>query len=176
MDTSSINRKAVSQKVGFHIGSTEAPVKTIEFLNLSCPYCKEWWDKSGSVLDPYVSNGKVQRIVKLFDKDKPGLRKGSILHTYLDYEDSDRTARDLDFYMRHFYEWAPLPDQDLSVFAETQRQARKRDNRSRSEAIIKEAAEANVKLVPTVFIGEHIFDEHISTEELKDIIENELKR
>ncbi|EXJ22672.1 Protein-disulfide isomerase [Alkalibacterium sp. AK22] len=175
MNTEQINSEAVNQTVGFHLGQADAPVKTVEFINLRCPYCKEWWDKSGQVLDPYVSNGQVQRIVKLFDKDKPGLRKGNILHTYLDYEDRKRAAEDLNYYMHHFNDWAALPDQDLSVFAETQRQARKQDNRSQSEAIVQEAAEANVRLVPTIFIGEHVFDEHISVEELRDIVENKLK-
>ena len=49
-------------------------------------------------------------------------------------------------------------------------------NKEEAKAIIDEAKEANVTLVPTVVIGEHIFDESISEEELVSYIEEELQK
>ena len=50
------------------------------------------------------------------------------------------------------------------------------ENLADAEMIIAEAEKANVQLVPTVFIDNYIFDEHISNEELKEIIETRLNR
>ena len=39
--------------------------------------------------------------------------------------------------------------------------------------IIQEADDANVVFVPSVFIGDHVFDEHITPVELKEFIDLE---
>lgn len=80
MDTSTMNADKVNLTYGFKIGSEDAPVKVIEFVNLNCPYCKQWYVDSKDVLTKYVNENKVQRVIKLFDKEKPGLRKGNVVH------------------------------------------------------------------------------------------------
>ncbi|MCC5895252.1 MAG: DsbA family protein [Alkalibacterium sp.] len=176
MDTRNINADAITTEEGIHIGSKSAPIKVIEFLNLKCPYCKEWWEKSSPVLDKYVDDGKVERIVKLFDKDKPSLRKGNVLHAHLDYSDPKKAKEDIDYYVEHLENWGNLPEEEIAAFARDKRGADKQSNQKVSETIIKETDKANVKFVPTVFIEDYIFDEHITEEELKNIIETKLKR
>ncbi|WP_423188615.1 thioredoxin domain-containing protein [Alkalibacterium sp. f15] len=174
MDISEINRKTITTEGGFHFGDPNAPVKVVEFINLRCPFCKMWWKTASAVLDEYEKNGKVERIVKHFDKKKPGLDKGNVLHSYLDYGDPERTREDIDYYVDHLDEWGNLSKADIATYAEDKRQSVKQNNSDQSEAVINETEKANVSMVPTVVIGEHIFDENILEDELKQIIEEEL--
>lgn len=174
MDISVINRSAVTTEGGFHFGNPDAPVKIVEFINLRCPFCKMWRENSLTVLDEYEKNGKVERIVKHFDKQEPKLDKGNVLHSYLDYADPEQTREDINYYVDHLDEWGNLSKADLATYAEEKRNAVKQNNTDQSEAIIKETEKANITMVPTVVIGEHIFDENITEQELKQIIEDEL--
>jgi len=173
MDSSEIDSKAVTTDTGFHFGEPDAPVKVIEFINLRCPFCKMWWQKADDVLKAYEKNGQIERIVKHFDKEKPGLDKGNVLHSYLDYRDMEKTRQDIDYYVDHLDEWGSLPKDDIAVYAGNKRNAKKQDNSEESKKITLETKEVNITMVPTVIIGEHIFDENISAEELKIIIESE---
>lgn len=176
MDTRNIKADAISTEGGFHFGDKDAPIKVIEFINLKCPYCKEWWEKGSPILDKYIKDNKVERIVKLFDKEKPSLRTGNVLHAHLDYNDIDSVRKDIDYYVEHLDEWGNLSEEQVAEFAQTHRGAEKQENVSSAEHIVKEAEAANVKFVPTVFIEDYIFDEHITEKELKSIIETKLKR
>ena len=42
----------------------------IEFINVRCPYCRKWFEESKELLAQSVKSGKVERIIKLFDKEK----------------------------------------------------------------------------------------------------------
>lgn len=176
MDTSAINSQAVTTEGGFHFGDPNAPVKVVEYINLRCPYSKMWWENSAAVLDEYERNGQVERIVKHFDKEKPGLDKGNVLHSYLDYSNHEQARKDIDHYVAHMDEWGNLTKEDVARYAEDKTNATRQNNTKESEAIVNETVEANVKFVPTVVIGSHIFDENISDEELRKIIEEELSR
>lgn len=176
MDTSDIKTDAITTEGGLHLGDKDAPVKVVEFLNLRCPYSREWWDKSSSVLEQYIEDNKVERIIKFYDKDKPGLKKGNILHAHINYENSEQAKEDIDFYSNHLDEWGDLPEDKVSAYAEEKRGAGHQDNSAQSEAIINEAKAANVTLVPTVAIEDYVFDEKITEEELESIIEAKLKR
>lgn len=176
MDISAIKAQAVTTKGGFHFGDPNAPVKIVEFINLKCPYSKMWWEDAPAVLDKYVKNGQVERIVKHFDKQKPGLDKGNVLHNYLDYSNPDQAREDIDFYVDHLNEWGNLSKEDIATYAEEKRNAVRQDNTDESEAILNETIETNVTLVPTIIMGEHIFDENITNDELNTLIEEELSK
>lgn len=45
------------------------------------------------------------------------------------------------------------------------------DNTVQLAAIVDEAQAANIKFVPTIIAGEHIFDESITSEELDTILQ-----
>ena len=176
MDTSVIKANKVNEINGLKVGKADAPVKVIEFINLRCPYSKQWFEKSYHILQEYVEEGKVQRIVKHFDKDSSGLRKGNILHSFLDYEEPEKSLEDIYFFFNHLSQWGMLEDEDIKKFAGKNRKLESQNNKEEANAIIDEAKEANVTLVPSVFIGEHIFDESISEEELVSYIEEELQK
>lgn len=177
MDISSIKAGEVDTDYGFKIGNPDAPVKIIEFINLRCPYCKQWYDESKDVLTEYVVSGKVQRIIKHFDKEKPSLKSGNIVHHYLDYQDPDKVLGEIDYFFAHQKEWGNLDEyEDVAAYVEEKRGLKHQPNDKEISGIIKEAVAANVTLVPTVFVGEAIFDEHMTPNKLTELIEKELKK
>lgn len=174
LDTSVIDSKKVTAKGGLLIGEDIAPVKIVEFINLRCPYSKQWWEESLPLLDKYVKESKVQRIVKHFDKEKPGLRKGNVLHRYLDHSDPEQAKEDITYYFAHLNEWGSLPEEEIAGYAKEKRNATERDNKEHALTIIAETEKANITMVPTVVINDNIFDENISEKELEKIIKTEL--
>ena len=172
MDISTIKADKVNTTTGIKIGSEDAPVKVIEFINLKCPYCKMWYEDSKDLLTEYVSSGKVQRIIKHFDKEKPSLKKGNVLHRYLDYTNPEKALEEIDYFFAHQDEWGNLGDfEAIAKYAEEKRGLSLQSNELEAQEIIKEANEAEVVFVPTIFIEKEIFDEHITQQELKDLIE-----
>ncbi|EDP69083.1 hypothetical protein CAT7_06166 [Carnobacterium sp. AT7] len=172
MDISTIKAEKVNTTIGIKIGSEDAPVKVIEFINLKCPYCKMWYEDSKDLLAEYVSAGKVQRVIKHFDKEKPSLKKGNVLHRYLDYTNPEKALEEIDYFFAHQDEWGNLGDFDaIAEYAEEKRGLSLQSNEMAAQGIVEEANEAKVVFVPTVFIEKEIFDEHITPQELKDLIE-----
>jgi protein-disulfide isomerase len=177
MDISNIKANEVGIMFGFKIGEAAAPVKVIEFINLRCPYCAKWFDDSKGVLDKYVQSGKVQRVIKHFDKESPGLKTGNIVHHFLDYRTPEKALKEIEFLLTHQNEWGRLNHQDeIKSYLEKERGLIYQPNENEINGIIQEAANACVTLVPSVFIGEEIFDEHITAEELTALIEAELTK
>ncbi|MBC9825731.1 DsbA family protein [Carnobacterium inhibens] len=176
MDISNIKADKVNTTYGIKIGSDDAPVKVIEFINLKCPYCKMWYEDSKDLLTEYVSAGKVQRIVKHFDKEKPSLKKGNIIHQYLDYTNPEKALEEIDYFFVHQDEWGDLEDfTEIAAYATEKRNLSVQSNEAEAKGIVKEANEANVVFVPTVFIEDEIFDEHITQQELKELIDSRIK-
>ena len=79
MDISVIKASLVNDFNGVKIGSDTAPKRLIEFINLRCPYCKQWFEESYDTLDQAVAEVKIQRIIKLLDKDKISLHRGYVM-------------------------------------------------------------------------------------------------
>lgn len=175
MDTSDMHADKVTTEGGWHFGNSDAPIKVVEFINLRCPYCKMWWEKAEKVLDPYVSDGKVERIIKHFDKEKPSLRKGNVLHHHLDYKD-ENLREHVDSIIARQDDWGDLDEEQVAEWAQNELGLSAQSNAEQSSKIIEEAKEANVFFVPSIFIEDYIFDENISDEELKEIIEIKLDR
>ena len=73
------------------IGSESAPIKVESFINLACPYCKNFFFAADTVLKPFIDQGKVQHTIKHFDKTKQGLLKGTIANIYLNYQRPEET-------------------------------------------------------------------------------------
>lgn len=176
LDISNIKASEITTEGGIHFGDENAPVKIVEFINVRCPFCRQWWEEFAPVLDTYVEEGKVERIVKLFDKEKPSLKKGNVIHRYLDYNNTDKTKEDISYFLEHQDEWGNLEEPEVAEYAVSKRQLQVQENLPEANTVIEEAEKANVTLVPSVFIDENIFDEHISNEELRKIIETKLNK
>ena len=176
MDISQIDASKVGTEYGFKIGSEEAPVKVIEFINLRCPYCKKWHDLSKETLDKYVAEGKIQRIIKHFDKEKPSLQKGNVAHHHLDYANPEAALKTMDFLFNQQDQWGDLENAEVASYIEKTLGLPDQPNEAQIKGIIAEAEAANIFFVPTVIIGKEIFDEHITVAELATLIDNELAK
>ena len=175
MDTSKIKANEIGTTYGLKIGDSNAPVKVVEFINLSCPFCKKWHDNSKNLLAKYVEEGKVQHIIKHYNKETPHLTKGNIIHRYLDYSNPKADLEEIDYFFEKQNEWSVLETQDEIVdYIKEKRNLTLQSNKKEIEGIVEEAVRANVELVPTVFIENEIFDEHITLDELQQLIENRL--
>lgn len=166
MDISVIDGTKVTTKNGLIIGSDSAPVKIVEFMNIRCPYCKQWFEESKETLEQAVADGKVQRIIKLLDKDKESLQRGNVMHHHIDYDYPEKALTAIEEIYKTQDLWGNLSLEEVATFAETNLSLVENTQTELVNSIIDEANQANIKFVPTVVIGEHIFDESISKEEL----------
>lgn len=166
MDISVIDATKVTPKNGLILGKDTAPVKMVEFMNVRCPYCKKWFEESFDLLNEYVNSGKVQRVIKLLDKEKESLQRGNVIHHQINYDFPEKALTDLKKIYATQDQWGNLSLADVAIFAEDRLQLSKNKNSAIVESVIAEAEAATIKFVPTIVIGEHIFDESVTKDEL----------
>ncbi|MBP1047679.1 DsbA family protein [Enterococcus sp. BWM-S5] len=172
MDISIINPIPAKTNNGLVIGKDSAPIKMYEFMNVRCPFCKQWFEEYYDLLTEYVNEGKVQRIIKLFDKEKESLLPGNVMHKHINYELPLKGLTDI----RQIYatqdDWGKLSLEGVKQFAEDNLELPEMDNSIVAQQVITEAEAANIKFVPTVIVNEHIFDENITEAELRAILDS----
>ncbi|HCM88993.1 MULTISPECIES: thioredoxin domain-containing protein [Vagococcus] len=169
MGMTDVDVTKINTETGIKIGDDNAPTKIVEFINLRCPYCRQWSDEKDDLLQELVNEGKIQRIIKLFNKEKPALTKGNVMHGFVPNDASAISA------IRSIYEtqdtWGDLEDHtEIANFAESTLSLTRQNSEEISQAIVKEAEEANVFFIPTVIVGNQVFDQKISNEELLKLL------
>lgn len=170
MDISVIDATKVTPEYGLKVGSDTAPKKTIEFINLRCPYCKKWFMESFDLLEEALAQNKVQRIIKLYDKEKPSLQRGNVMQHHLSYQDPAKALLEIKQIFDTQDEWGDLSLEEVATFAEKNLGLKEQLHPEIIEHVIEEAAAANIQFVPTIIVGEHIFDESVSPDELKSYL------
>lgn len=170
MGMTDVDVSKLNTTTGIKVGDSDAPVKIIEFINIRCPYCRQWFDEKNDLLQEYVNAGKIERIIKLFDKEKPALAKGNIMHHHVPTDASAMSA------IKAIYDtqdiWGDLEDHtEIAEYAVNTLGLSLQDNDEMSQAILEEAIDANVFFIPTVIIGDQVFDQKISNEELIALLE-----
>lgn len=170
MDISVIDASKVTTTDGLKVGKEDAPKKTIEFINLRCPYCKKWFEESFDLLSEAVSQGKVQRILKLYDKEKPSLQRGNVMQHHLSYHQPEKAVEEIQQIFATQDEWGDLSLEEVAVFAEKQLGLKEQIYPEIINNIITEATNANIQFVPTIIVDKNIFDESISEDELKQYL------
>lgn len=169
MDISIIDASKTNTEFGIHYGAEDAPKKVIEFVNLACPYSRQWFEESYELLEQAVAQGKAQRVFKLFDKEKESLQRGNVMHRYVTKNDGAQAIKDIKKIYQTQPDWKGLSLAEVAEYAEKILGLKKQEQ-TEAEEIIEEAAAANIRFVPTVIIGESIFDESISYEELHSLV------
>ncbi|MGY3750153.1 thioredoxin domain-containing protein [Vagococcus acidifermentans] len=166
-----IKPELTNTTTGIIIGQADAPVKIIEFTNLRCPFCKQWWDERNDLLNQYVAEHKLQRIIKLFDKEKESLRPGNVMHHHVPKEpDAALSAIDAIFDTQN--QWGTLQTlDDIAKFAETELHLTLQDYEQTAQSVIDEADAAGIRFIPTMVINGHVFDQKISAAELIALLE-----
>lgn len=170
MDISIIDASKVTTTNGIKIGEDTAPKKIVEFMNLRCPFCKQWFEESYDLLEKAVVEGKVQRIIKLFDKEKESLQRGNIMQHHITWNDGTQALADIKKAYAAQDEWGELSLTDVALYAEQQLGLTEQTNQEMVDHIITEAEAANIKFVPTCVVEDEIFDENISLDKLAEIL------
>lgn len=137
-----------------------------EFMNLRCPYCRQWFNESKALL----ADADVTRVIKLFDKEKPSLQRGNVMHRFVDTTNESTILASIQKIFDTQEEWGNLELDEVATFAKEKLGLSENNHSTYSQLIVDEANAANIKFVPTIIVEEHIFDESISEAELKEIL------
>ena len=167
------NHSKITQNDGLKIGSDNAPLKIVEYINLRCPDSKNYEENIAPFLNEYIKNGTVQRILKHFDKKKYPLEVGNVLNQYLDYNASEET---LDLIKQLFTEqntWGQNRLAEIPHVAVEYGLSLQSENRNLAKRISEEIKAVNVTHVPTVFVGEKAFVETFELDEFKKAVEDQ---
>lgn len=161
MDITIINAEKTNTKNGILYGDPAAPKKMVEFINLACPFCRQWFNESYDLLEDAVKDGQVQRVIKLFDKEKESLQRGNVMHHHITITNAERALAEIKKVFDSQDEWKNLPLPEVADYAKNQLGLTFQKDAQVAQAIIDEANEANIRFVPTVILDDHIFDESI---------------
>ncbi|MFC6170018.1 thioredoxin domain-containing protein [Loigolactobacillus jiayinensis] len=169
MDTTKIDPAKISQQ-GLVVGASDAPITVTEFINLRCPYSKEWFEKATPILEPAIAAGRVKRVFKLFDKQKDKLKNGNFVQHFLPYDQPEQAYAAVRFLFAQQDIWGDFSEAELTTYMAEKLKLTRQPNHTMINMVLNEAKAANVQFVPTIIIGEQIFDEHITPTELAKLI------
>lgn len=171
-----IDPSKTNDSVGIQLGDKDAPVIVKEYVNLRCPYCLQWFEESKETYRELIDNGTVRRVLKLMDKEKFGLHYGNVMHRYVPKQASyDEVAEALSKIYHTQKQWGDMSQDktlaSVAEYAEEVLHLTEDTDEKMSEAIIEETLSSGIRFVPTIVIGEHVFDQKISQEDFRRIIE-----
>ncbi|MFD2114300.1 thioredoxin domain-containing protein [Paenibacillus yanchengensis] len=158
-------------------GDERAPVKVEVFLNLSCPYCATIFQVADEILIPYIEKGQVQYVIKHYDKPREMLLYGTLVNSFLDYQDPPRVYEIIKQLFATQRQWSESDSDSIKkMLIDVYQLQEQPDNIDFSLNIIEEAIQRQVKMVPTVFINDKEFQYpiEINAQQLKDKIEQVL--
>lgn len=170
MDTTNIQLEGISE-FGIVIGSEKAPKTMIEYINLRCPYCKQFWNQNNSLLTEAINNEQLKLVIKLLDKVKPSLQRGNIMHHHVSIDNPDLAIQEIQQIFDTQDDWSSLSLSEVAKFAKEKLGLKEQMNDRYITKVFREAESANIVFVPTAVVGGTIFDEHLTADELKILIE-----
>ena len=150
----SFNYSEITYDDALKLGSDDAPVKVVEYVNLRCPFSKKYEENVAPALDGYIRDRKVQRILKHFDKEKYPLEVGSVLNQYLDYDTPEETYELVQNIFADQDDWGNERLSHIPHVAKEYGLTLQENNKEQAERVFKEVQAVNVELIPTIFVGE----------------------
>lgn len=138
------------------LGKDDAPIKVEVFSNLSCPGSKIFYGMTKEILPEHIESGKIQYILKLYDKPREELLNGFLIHLCLEYDNPKRTFEIIDDLFTTQEEWIHYNSAQLKQLLVSKYGLHEEEieaNTERSLQVTLEAIERDVKLVPTLFIN-----------------------
>lgn len=159
-----IDTSKVTSTTGIKIGPKEAQNTLIEFVNLRCPYCRQWWDEKLDLITHEVSTSNLHYVIKLFNKESPGLVLGNVMHQYV--PTNEQAVEVITKIYDTQNDWGNLfsPD-EVEHFAEKTLGLVKQQNQNMLDSIVKEAFDASIRFVPTLIVDDIDFDQKISNKD-----------
>ncbi|WP_207940275.1 hypothetical protein DOK78_002249 [Enterococcus sp. DIV2402] len=170
MDISVIKTNKTNKDNGIFIGDL-APKQLLEFINVRCPYCKKWFEESRELLNEAVNANKIQRIIKLIDRPKESLQRGNVMHRFVTTDHAQQTLADLTKIFATQAQWGNLSLEEVAEFAKNELHLSEHNHLEYAQKLVEETEQATIKFVPTIVIGDHIFDENIDQETLTGYID-----
>jgi len=163
------------------LGRDDAPIKVEVFSNLSCPGSKIFYDMTKEILPVHIESGKIQYILKLYDKPREELLNGFLIHLCLEYNNPTRTFEIIDDLFATQDEWIHYNSVELKQLLITKYGLHEEEieaNTERSLQVTLEAIERDVKLVPSLFINgeKYSFKERRVYSEYPDYITASLEK
>lgn len=171
----SFNYSKITLDDSIKIGSDEAPLKIVEYINLRCPDSKNYEENIAPFLDTYIKDGSVQRILKHFDKQKYPLEVGNVFNQYLDYNTPEETFNLIKTLFNEQETWGKNRLSQIPHIAKDYGLSLQSQNRKQALRIDEEVKAVNVTNVPTIFVGDTAFVESINLEKFKEAVESNLK-
>ncbi len=166
------NLNEITHEDSLNIGSDDAPLKVVEYINLRCPDSKHYEENIAPFFDEYIQKGMVQRIVKHFDKEKYPLEAGNVLNQYLDYDQPQETYALVKKLFKKQDAWGKKRLAEIPHVAKEYGLTLQKKKREQAARISQEVQAANINYIPTVFVGKEAFVETIEGEELQKVVED----
>lgn len=167
----SFNTSEISHNHGLKIGSDDAPLKIVEYINLRCPDSKNYEENVAPFLKEYVKNGTVQRILKHFDKQTVHLELGNLLNQYLNYDTPEETYEIIEDIFQEQANWGRHRLSDIPHLAKKHNLSLQAENREQAHQVTAEVNAVGVERIPTVFVGDEALVEKIDLDEFKAAVE-----
>lgn len=157
------------------IGSDDAPLKVVEYINLRCPDSKKYEEEISPYLNQYIEEGKVQRILKHFDKEVHALDKGNLLNQYLDYRNFSATYAIMQELFKKQSQWGTKRMAEIPHFAQNKGLELQADNLVHSQNVLKEVEKIGIEYIPTIIVEDNAFVENIPFDDFKDTVNKYIK-
>ncbi|MFC4402985.1 thioredoxin domain-containing protein [Gracilibacillus xinjiangensis] len=164
------------------IGKNDAPVKLEAFINVACKGTANIYHLGKQALPEYIESGKLQIIIKLYDKPREELLLGSLVHWSLDHSNPEQTLHVITDLLEKHPSWMELSDKELKqqIVKDYGLSPEERlENVDISLAITKEAIERDISKVPTLFFNGkrlHGYTYELEPEDLKNAVEQALSQ
>ena len=164
------------------IGSDDAPLKLEAFMNVACKGSASIYRLAKQVLPEYISSGKLQVIIKLYDKPREELILGPVVHWSLDHTNPMQAIHVVMDLLEQHPTWMELSNIEMKqkIVKEYGLSPEERlENVDVSLAVTKEAIEREITIVPTLFFnGEKLlgFTYELEPEDLRSAVELALEK
>lgn len=165
----------ITHQDSLKIGSDDATLKVIEYINLRCPDSKNYEENIAPYLDPYIEDGKVQRILKHYDKKKYPLEAGSVMNQYLNYSTPKETYNLTKRLFKEQNDWGMNRLSQIPHIAKEYGLTLQDDNHEQANRIDIEVRKVKITKIPTIFVGDIAFEETVDKKQFKKVVEDGLK-
>lgn len=171
MDTTKIDTTKVTSSIGIKIGKADAPNLLLEFVNLRCPFCKQWWNEKLDLISEEVKNDNLHYVIKLFNKDSASLSLGNVMHEYV--PNNEQAIKIITDIYNTQSQWGSLNSpEEVRAFAEVTLGLTKQHNETMLQNIVEEATHANIRFVPTLIVDDIDFDQKISNDDFLTLLKH----
>lgn len=164
------------------IGHDHAPVKLEAFMNVACKGSASFQRVAKQVLPEYIENGKLQIILKLYDKPREELILGPVVHWSLDYTNPEQAIHVVTDLLDQHPAWMDLSNLEMKekIVKDYGLSPEERlENVDVSLAFTKEAIDRHITIVPTFFFnGENSlkFSYDLTPEDVRNAVETALSK